>query len=156
MKKEKAGWKTTAMYVLGVIFAALFVYGLVYDIMQVTSSVAQYSAMGQNIPTSYTINAILSGALQIAVPSLFFSVASFALGSLLKSKGVKDDDAVEKIEVKETVEVSDDKADADDAKEVKADEAAESETADAQEETEAEQSEEKTEDQTEEKEEKAE
>lgn len=112
MKQEKAGWKTIVLYVLGVIFAATFVYGVVYSIMNVMSTVTQYTSMGQNIPASYTVNAIVSGIVQLALPSLFFCAGSFALGYLVRGKDNKDD--VEKIEITETVETE---APAEDAKE---------------------------------------
>lgn len=80
---KKKSWKPIVLNILGIIFAVAFFYGIFYSVQSVASTVAQYKAMGTNIPGSYVVQQIISAIMNVALPSLFFSAGSFSLAYLI-------------------------------------------------------------------------
>lgn len=106
---KKKSWKPIVLNILGIIFAVAFFYGIFYSVQSVASTVAQYKAMGTNIPGSYVVQQIISAIMNVALPSLFFSAGSFSLAYLIgkAEQGVApaaDETATEPVEAAEAVE----------------------------------------------------
>lgn len=106
---KKKSWKPIVLNILGIIFAVAFFYGIFYSVQSVASTVAQYKAMGTNIPGSYVVQQIISAIMNVALPSLFFSAGSFSLAYLISKaeQGVApaaDETATEPVEAAEAVE----------------------------------------------------
>lgn len=106
---KKKSWKPIVLNILGIIFAVAFFYGIFYSVQSVASTVAQYKAMGTNIPGSYVVQQIISAIMNVALPSLFFSAGSFSLAYLIgkAEQGVApaaDETATEPVETAEAVE----------------------------------------------------
>lgn len=106
---KKKSWKPIVLNILGIIFAVAFFYGIFYSVQSVASTVAQYKAMGTNIPGSYVVQQIISAIMNVALPSLFFSAGSFSLAYLIgkAEQGVApaaDEAATEPVEAAEAVE----------------------------------------------------
>ncbi|WP_315524402.1 hypothetical protein [Pseudoramibacter alactolyticus] len=106
---KKKSWKPIVLNILGIIFAVAFFYGVFYSVQSVASTVAQYKAMGTNIPGSYVVQQIISAIMNVALPSLFFSAGSFSLAYLIgkAEQGVApaaDETATEPVEAAEAVE----------------------------------------------------
>jgi hypothetical protein len=80
---KKKSWKPIVLNILGIIFAVAFFYGIFYSVQSVASTVAQYKAMGTNIPGSYIVQQVISAIMSVALPSLFFSAGSFSLAYLI-------------------------------------------------------------------------
>ncbi|WP_329887554.1 hypothetical protein [Pseudoramibacter faecis] len=80
---KKKSWKPIVLNILGIIFAVAFFYGIFYSVQSVASTVAQYKAMGTNIPGSYVVQQIISAIMNVALPSLFFSAGSFSMAYLV-------------------------------------------------------------------------
>lgn len=105
---KKKSWKPIVLNILGIIFAVAFFYGIFYSVQSVASTVAQYKAMGTNIPGSYVVQQIISAIMNVALPSLFFSAGSFSLAYLIgkAEQGVApaaDETAAEPIKAAEAV-----------------------------------------------------
>ena len=105
---KKKSWKPIVLNILGIIFAVAFFYGIFYSVQSVASTVAQYKAMGTNIPGSYVVQQIISAIMNVALPSLFFSAGSFSLAYLIgkAEQGVApaaDETATEPVEAAEAV-----------------------------------------------------